>query len=406
MMIERAREADQAAATLIRMEESVPVDRSKPRKVLHILGRMHPGGAETRLLELMGQFRPEEFVVDVCALSGLEGSLDPAVRATGGQVIHLRLDAKFPLRFIQLLRRERYDVVHSHVLYASGPILALAKLAGVPIRIAHFHATEDGRQTTALRRLARESMRWSIGHYATHIIACGEGAMIGIWGTDWRADRKCSVVYDALDLTKFEIPVDRDRVRASLGIAPSSPMFIHVGREAADDQKNHRRLLQMFAAIVARQPQARLVLAGGGTDDPAGRTRTAVRELGLEAQVLPLGVRQDVPALMSAADAMLLPSRFEGLPGVVLEACATGLPVLASDLAGVREIADRLQLVRYLSLDASDAEWAEAALALPAEATRLRLRETALDAFRPTVFYLDVAVEAHRALWLNQYART
>ena len=75
--------------------------------------------------------------------------------------------------------------------------------------------------------------------------------------------------------------------------------------------------------------------------------------------MLGLGVRDDVPQLLKTADVLLLPSIHEGLPGVVLEACASGTPVLASDLPGVREIASRLPLVRYLPLTAADEEWAD-----------------------------------------------
>ena len=124
-----------------------------PRKVLHILDRMQPGGAEVRLLELMGRLCPHEFRVDICALSGLSGSLDPRVRALGGRVVPLRLDLSAPWRFLRLLRQERYDVVHSHVLFASGAILALAARAGVPVRVAHFQATEDGYRPTWRRHV-------------------------------------------------------------------------------------------------------------------------------------------------------------------------------------------------------------------------------------------------------------
>jgi glycosyltransferase involved in cell wall biosynthesis len=172
---------------------------------------------------------------------------------------------------------------------------------------------------------------------------------------------------------------------------------MHIGNETYE--KNHGRLLAIFAAILSIEPSARLVLVGEGTDDPAGVSARAARELGIDTRIVALGVRHDVPRLLSAADVLLLPSKAEGLPGVVLEACAAGVPVLASDLAGVREVATRLALVRTLPLSAADAEWARAAAALPAEAERVRLRQTAADAFRASVFHVDRAVELHRALW-------
>lgn len=368
-----------------------------PVRVLHVFGRMQPGGAEVRLLELMGRLSPQEFRVDVCALSGEPGLLDDEVRRLGGDVVPVALDARFPYRFIQLLRSRAYDVVHSHVLFTSGVILALSANVGVPIRIAHFHATHDGRGESWRRRVQRRVTRELVQRCATDIIACGEGSMDAIWGTAWREDRRCQVVYDAIDPSRFEAPVDRAAVRARLGVPPHGPLFLHVGNVVAE--KNHRRLLDIFAAICRADPSARLVLAGNGTDAASGVVRTAIEDLGLQREVLPLGVRDDVPQLLKAADVLLLPSVREGLPGVVLEACAVGLPVLASDLPGVIEIRDRLPLVHALPLTLGDTVWAAAALALPAQAEQIRLRERAPALFQPTVFHVDRAVEAHRLLW-------
>lgn len=368
-----------------------------PARVLHIFGRMERGGAEMRLIELLGRFAPGEFRVDVCALSGLPGSLDPEVYARGGEVVPLRLGWSFPLRFIRLLRRGRYRVVHSHVLYASGPILALAKLAGIPVRVAHFHGTRDGRQSTWWRRCARAAMRGLIDRSATDIIACGAGSMEAIWGSDWQANPRCRVVYDALDPERFDARVDRAGLRAALGVPAAAPLFLHVGNQTP--AKNHVRLLQIFAAIRELAPASWLVLAGARTNDPDGLVMRAIDRLGLGDRVIALGMRDDVPALLQTADALLLPSLWEGLPGVVLEACVAGVPVLATDLPGVREIATRLELVRSLPLSASDAEWARAALALPAQAAPLHLRDRARDAFQRSVFHVDRCVQSHRELY-------
>ncbi len=358
---------------------------------------MAPGGTEIRLLELMRRLCPDEFRVDVCALSGLNGSLDGNVGALGGRVFPLRLDTRFPTRFLRLLRREHYAVVHSHVLLSSGVILAFAAAAGTPVRIAHFHSTHDGRRETRSRALQRRVCRFLIDRFATDIIACGEGAMDAMWGDSWRLDRRCRVVYDALDPGRFRQPVDRTAVRTRLGIPNRALVFLHIGNEVPE--KNHRRLFAIFKAIHAKDPSAWLVLAGARTDDRAGISAAAVREFGIGDRVVALGVRQDVPELLHAADVLLLPSIIEGLPGVVLEACVVGVPVLATDLPGVREIASRLQLVRYLSLTADDREWASLACTLPAEAERLKLRETAAQCFGTSIFHIDRAAEAHRRLW-------
>ena len=382
---------------------STGIEIGRP-KVLHVLGRMQRGGAEMRLLEVMRHLCPSEFHADVCALSGLPGRLDESVRACGGAVIPLKLSASFPRRFIRLLRTRQYDVVHSHVLHTSGAILFLAAAAGAPVRIAHFRAMDDARTSTWRRRMQRSLMLRFIDRYATHIVACGEGAMNGIWRPGWQTDERCQIIYNSVDPTRFEPPADRSRIRESLGLSRASDVFLHVGNEVPE--KNHRRLLTIFAEIAQLDASARLVLVGAGTDNPAGISGRAIADLSLRDKVLTLGVRDDVPQLLGACDAMLLPSRFEGLPGIVLEACVAGIPVVATDLPGVREIASRLALVRCLPLSTLDREWAATALALPDEARRIGLKAKAVDAFRASVFHVDRAVEAHRLLWSGMKERS
>jgi glycosyltransferase involved in cell wall biosynthesis len=102
---------------------------------------------------------------------------------------------------------------------------------------------------------------------------------------------------------------------------------------------------------------------------------------------------------------VLLPSLKEGLPGVVLEACAAGAPVLASDLPGVREIAAQLPGVEFLSLSAGDREWAARALALAEDPENPHDRRAPIDLFRNSVFHVDRAADAHRVLWKRHLRR-
>jgi glycosyltransferase involved in cell wall biosynthesis len=360
---------------------------------------MEVGGAELRLVEVVEQLPPGAFVVDVCSLSGLGGSLDARVAACGGTVFPLPLNAAFPRRFLRLLRERRYHIVHSHVLHTSGPVLALAALAEIPVRIAHFQSMCDSKPPSAARTVQRWIKMHLIHRYATEIVACSVGSMDAVWRRGWRSDPRCRVIYDGVATTRFESPVDVAAVRSELGTHGDGPVFMHIGNEA--EEKNHRRLLEIFAAIHQRQPSAWLVVVGDGTSRPDGVVMQRTRALGLEACTRVLGIRHDVPRLLPSADVLLLPSLREGLPGVVLEATVVGVPVLATDLPGVREIADRLPGVFYLSLSEDDAVWAGVALSLPAAAKRLQLGANPVERFRPSVFHIERAADAHRALYLS-----
>jgi glycosyltransferase involved in cell wall biosynthesis len=380
------------------LEVTLAQARAQPVRVLHVLGRMERGGAELRTLEIMRRLDPQQFMLEFCVLSGQAGSLDGEVVRLGGRVHHLPISTlTFPARFSRLLRNGQYDIVHSHVHLTSGLILWIAARSGTRGRIAHFRSTHDGRSTSITRAAWQRVKRHLIHRYATHTVAVCRGAMESVWSAAWRSDPRCRVLYNGLDAGRVACARDRDAIRAELGVSSTGPVFLHLGNVTA--AKNHPRVLDIFASIVGRAPESRLILAGRGTNDPNGDIARRSGALGIRSQIVTVGMQDDVASLLRAADVLLLPSRWEGLPGVVLEACAAGVPVLASDLPGVREIASHLQLVRVLPLSASDDEWAASALTLPEAAGRLQLRAIASDAFRASVFNIDRAVEAHCALW-------
>jgi glycosyltransferase involved in cell wall biosynthesis len=335
--------------------------------------------------------------MDFCALSGRAGVLDAEVRRLGGRVHLVPLDARFVLRFMRLVREERYAVVHSHVHLSSGLIALLAHRAGVPTRIVHFRSTHDGRAARPLRRAWRALMRALIDRHATHILGVCEAALEHGWGPSWRSDPRCRVIYNGIDVERLLGGYPTTQARARFGVPPDALMMLHVGRVAPP--KNHARVVEIFAQALAKNSSCWLVLAGRGTDDPRGPVARRAASLGVAARVIALGETNDVAPLLVAADLLILPSLWEGLPGAALEACAAGVPVLASDLPGVAEIAARLPLVQRLPLSAPDAQWAEAALALPALAKRRALREHSADAFRSSEFHIDRAVQAHLIVW-------
>ena len=368
-----------------------------PIRVLHTFGVMNRGGAETRALEVMRKLRPDEVRLEFCALSGLRGTYDEEIRQLGGQVHHLPLGASFPIRFIQLLRRQRIEVVHSNVQLGSGAILALAAAARVRRRVAHFHSTGDDRGKSALRSLYRSTMRATLDHAATDIIGCSEGALALGWRGDWRSDPRCRVIFYGVDDTKFELPDERIAVRKEIGVPADAPVLIHVGR--FEPPKNQARTVEIFAAV-ATQSTAHLVFAGRGGTATEEAARARVHDLGVERRVHFIGERRDVPRLLNAADVMLLTSLREGLPGVVLEAAAAGTPVVANDLPGTREIAGELPgAMEILPLDGPDELWAQAiGQALAASPTpEARARARAL--FRASRFSIDACVDANRAVW-------
>lgn len=376
---------------------------SDPIKILHVFGRMNRGGAEMRTLELLRHIDRRRFRFHFCTLAGVRGALDDELRALGSPVHSVRHGSfGFLRRFGILLREHRFDVVYSHVLNYSGLILRLAARHGVPIRAAVLRSLHDGRGDSLGRTTYRRLMRRWIDRYATNILAVGEGVMVGAWGPDWAADPRCEVIYNGLEVGPCPVepcPVEADTqaVRREFGLPSDSPLYVHVGHMRPP--KNHGRLIEIFAAIERRQPDAGLLLVGHGERSVEQRLRQRTARLGLDRSIVFCGERTDVPRLLAAADAMIFPSLWEGLPGAVLEAAAVGTPVLASDLPGVRDIATRLPLVRYLSLDESDATWAATLETLVETAADATVREAARRDFRNSVFTIDQCARRHGRIW-------
>ena len=277
---------------------------------------------------------------------------------------------------------------------SSGVILALAARADVPMRIAHFHSIGYGEHSTLLRRAQREALRWLIDRYATDIVACSEGIMSANWRPTGTASH-AGVLYGGRP-RKVGTGCRRHRSASRACIPESAPLYAHVGNVLP--VKNHCRLLDIFAELRRRTHSSWLLLAGAGTDDPLRRVARASVPVAFKIASSHWACGMTFRVSCMRLTPLLAASFSEGLPGVVLEACAVGVPVLATDVPGVREIASRLPR-RYLPLRATDAEWATDAAALPDEATRQQLRRRRRDLFRASLFHVDRAVAAHRALW-------
>ena len=158
-------------------------------------------------------------------------------------------------------------------------------------------------------------------------------------------------------------------------------MFINVA--SFQPAKNQMRVVEVFHRIAQRQAEARLLLVGREVNGYQARVREAVERRGLADKVTFAGERADVPRLLKAADVLLFPSKWEGLPGAVLESCAAGLPVVASDIPGVLEIGRHFPGVHALPLSESDARVGGAGDGPRRRATRApppRFREHAVRA--------------------------
>jgi glycosyltransferase involved in cell wall biosynthesis len=340
-----------------------PIESTRRIRVLHILGGMNRGGVETWLMHVLHHIDRERFQMDFMVHTAKPCSYDNEVRALGGRILPC-LHHNRPWDYARSFRRivaayGPYDIVHSHVHHYSGYTLRLAQRAGIPIRIAHSHndASPQDISPTPLRWIYLTMTEHLIRRYATIGLAASGKAAEALFGREWHRSPFCRLLYYGIDLAPFRAKADPS-VRADLQLPPDAFVIGHVGR--FDEQKNHRFLLEIFRHVADADPRTRLLLIGDGALRPTIEQRVA--ELGLTGRVVLTGIRGDVPRLLlNALDLFVMPSLYEGLGLVCLEAQAAGLRCLFAST--IPEEADTVpQLVTRLQLSQPASTWARVVL--------------------------------------------
>ena len=204
-------------------------------------------------------------------------------------------------------------------------------------------------ETETIRRaLYRRIMRRLADKHATAIVAVSRAAMEHAWGARWQRDPRARVIYNGLDLTPFrDLSSDTAAIRLELGVPRDGLLAINVGR--IDPPKAHDVLLEAAAQVIRQESRLHLLLVGDGS--LRQEMQKKARDLNIYEHVHFLGIRDDVPRLLVASDCFVLASRREGLPGALLEAVAARLPAVATDLPGIREVAEHTTLITIVPVE-------------------------------------------------------
>jgi len=240
--------------------------------------------------------------------------------------------------------------------------LFVALLAGVRQRIAHFRSTGDGVRCVGLRKLRNALFSWTLNHVASDIIGVSKASLDLAVGSGWKLDRKCRVLYSGISLQPYATEPDLAGVREEFGFQVDDQIVIHVGRQVPE--KNHSMVLSIFKEIAQRSPKARLLLVGKTDPQINGLIQHEANSLGISDFISICGVRTDIPRLLSASNILLFPSIREGLPGVVLEAAAARIPIVASRIPGIEELDAFLPQLTLHSLSETAKEWAASVIRL------------------------------------------
>lgn len=319
------------------------------RRILHIVGRMDRAGAETMLMNLYREIDRTQFQFDFLCFTDERGDYDDEIERMGGHII--RISTSNIIKRFYLIQKElqagSWQIVHSHTLWSSGLHLLAAKLANIPIRIAHSHNTSGIDQNSMVNRVYYRSMLKLLTQVPTHYIACGKAAAAYLFPK--RTD--VTLIPNAIDINRF-IETQGLATRQGLGISSDKLIILQVGR--LSPVKNHSYSLKIATALEDDAINFQMLFVGTGPEQQ--KIETKINDYDLESYVHLLGVRDDIAELMAAADVLLMPSLHEGFPVVIVESQAANLPVLVADTVS-NEVDLGLGLVHFMSLQSDVKEW-------------------------------------------------
>lgn len=302
-------------------------------RVLHVIDSLGLGGAQSVLINLLHYADRSLFELDVATMSGRGVHWD-RVKALGVPVRSLSFSRFVPVyvpSMIMMCLKRRYDIVHTHLIGANVIAKPLAALCGVKIRINHDHCNDK----------ASDPKRWVpiadkiSNRLSTHVIAVSQSTRDYLVEHERMPPDRVTTIHNGIDLEVFHPCREQHAAaRQHLGLPPDAFIVAGIGRLSY--QKNFSLFIDVAAAVVAQRPAAYFVIAGTGPEEQQLRDHAA--RLGIDQRVRFLGYVDDMPNFYPAVDALLLTSRYEGLPITILEAMATGTPIVSSMLDGVAEI--------------------------------------------------------------------
>jgi sugar transferase (PEP-CTERM/EpsH1 system associated) len=310
-------------------------DDVRPLRLLQIVHGLGRGGLENGVVNLLNGLPAERFEQAVCCLDQGGEMAARIARPLPLHVLHRgRHDLRLPLRLARLLRRWRPDVVHCRNWNTWPDTLLAHRLAGRPGTLVwSFHGFADGHWFPRRRRIAS---RLLAGRTDRLFAVCRDSAerFAGLAGIP---PERFGVLYNGVDCETFRPATDRPALRRALGWDDDECIVLTVA--SLTPVKGHDQLLEAAARVLAGQAPARrprFVWLGEGAERPALERRIA--ELGLGAAVTLPGASDRVPEALAAADLFVLPSRLEGMSNAILEAMASGLPVVANAVGGNPEL--------------------------------------------------------------------
>lgn len=363
---------------------------SKPIRILHIVQKMEAGGTQAFLMNLYRNIDRDKIQFDFLVEYEEKEFYDDEIISLGGKIYYTNFRKtlnviKFKKTLSNILKEHpEYKIVHIHATAIGKICTDVAKKCGVKTIIAHTHnnsAVKDWKYypKILLRKLYTKG--------PTDFFACSEDA-----GRYTFKNKKFTVVYNAIDIDKFLFKQEiREEFRKELNIEDKF-VIGNIGR--LHEQKNQSFLIDVFYEIQKRKDNAILLIIGKGPLE--NELKEKVSNLGIDNKVYFLGNRKDIERIYQGMDVFVLPSLFEGLGIVAIEAQVSGLPVITS--TGVAKEANITNNIRNIDLSEPIDVWVEAICK-----TKVNSRKSIEDIVRKSKFNIKNNVKFLQEFYLKKY---
>ena len=307
---------------------------STPKKVLHVIDSLDLGGAQTFLLDLVKHHDRTRYLPEVAAMHGM------GVYAKAFEDARVPIQSLSPVRFPpfyipnfwRLMKSGNYDILHFHLFGANLCAKPLAIAAGHPAIVVHDQCNDASRDHNPLL-LAADTL-WN--RRSDRVIAVSESTRRYLLDREDLNDDQVVMIPNGIDAEMFRPASERERLKAREMLNIPTEAFVIGGVGRLVPQKNFSLFLKVASNVLGGHPGVTFVIAGTGPLE--SQLREEATSLGIAEHIRFLGYVTDRVGLYHALDALMMTSDFEGTPMTLLEAMASGLPVVASAVDGIAEV--------------------------------------------------------------------
>lgn len=334
-------------------------------RVLMVLGNTAMGGAQAFVLNLVNNLDLNRFHVDLAVDEIKPNGISEVMQSKGCYIFvlpYFKVYNYFSYKkaWNSFFKQNHYDIIHAHSTNSASVYLKIAKKYGCKT-IAHSHSA--GYRGNSIQCLVKKYFAKKVRNVADYWFACSDKAAERLYGSDYLSYPHFYSIPNAINAELYLYDNEKaNSIRKTLGVEQNTFLCGHVGTFSVP--KNHLFLIDIFYEVLKIKPEAKLVCCGVGNLMPAVKEKA--KTLGILNSIIFPGVVTNCNEYLMAMDVFIFPSLFEGFPISVIEAEATGVQVLMSDV--ITKEVDLTSVIHRMSLNDKATEWAKTICSLKSEA--------------------------------------